>query len=168
VPGLQRALFGPLTRLAQQLPAVSLAPRTARVTRHSLQTARSGLTHLFIVGIVVAAAPPALRGQAAYARFDVTTVDDTTFTFATTGVGWVKRGQRGLVVDPAHGDELIAQFRVSKVGHARATAVVTGQTARLTTAHVALLQERRAPFFRRAWFWIGVAIGGAIGYVAHR
>jgi hypothetical protein len=168
VPGLQRALFGPLTRLPQQLPAVWLAPRTVRFLRHSLQRARSGLTRLVVVGLLVVAAPPAVRAQAAYARFDVTTVDDTTFTFATTGARWVKRGQKGLVVDPAHGDELIAQFRVSKVGHARATAVVTGQTARLTTAHVALLEERRAPFFRRAWFWIGVAIGGAIGYVAHR
>jgi hypothetical protein len=109
-----------------------------------------------------------LDAQGAYTRFDITAVGDTTFTFATTGFRWVKASQTGLVVDPAHGDELIAKFRVIRSRKGTATALVTGQTARLTTSYVALLTQSRPIFLTRAWFWLGVAIGGAIGYVVHR
>jgi len=101
-------------------------------------------------------------------RFDITSVDDTTFAFATTGVRWVARSQEGLVVDPARGDELIATFRVTRARNGTATAVVTGQTARVTSSYVALLTQPHHPFFTRPWFWIAVVVGGAIGYVAHR
>lgn len=118
-------------------------------------------------GTILAAVP--VQAQApAYTRFDITAVGDTTFTFATTGARWVKRSQRGLVVDPAHGDELIAKFRVIRARTGTAMAVVTGQTARLTTSDVALLNQPRPIFLTRPWFWLGVVLGGAIGYVAHR
>jgi hypothetical protein len=109
-----------------------------------------------------------LEAQVAYTRFDITWVGDTTFSFATTGFRWVKASQTGLVVDPAHGDELIAKFRVIRSRKGTATALVTGQTARLTTSYVALLNQSRPIFLTRAWFWLGVALGGAIGYLVHR
>jgi hypothetical protein len=111
---------------------------------------------------------PRAGAQIAYTRFDITSVDDTTFTFAAAGVEWLKRSQEGLVVDPTHGDELIAKFRVLRVHNGTATAVVTGQTARLAGSYVALLSEPHHPFYTRPWFWIAVAVGGAIGYVVHR
>jgi len=110
----------------------------------------------------------ALPAQAAYVRFDVIAVGDTTFTFAAPDARWVKRGQAGLVVDPSHGDELIAKFRVARLRHGSAMAVVTGQTARVTTSYVALLVRPRPHFYTRAWFWLGVVIGGTLGYIAHR
>lgn len=115
---------------------------------------------------MVALASPAFA-QTGYVRFDVATVTDTTFTFMTAGSSWVSAGQVGLAVDPGHGDELIARFRVARVVGKLATAVVTGQTARLTTAHVALLPQPKPPFYRQQWFWIGAVAGGIIGFVVH-
>jgi len=110
----------------------------------------------------------ALEAQSNYWRFDITTVNDTTFTFATGAVRWVNPSQVGLVVDPAHGDELIAKFRVVRTGHITATAVVTGQTARLAATDIALITEPRRPFYVRPIFWIGLVVGGAVGFVIHR
>jgi len=108
-----------------------------------------------------------VQAQVGYARFDVTNVGDTTFTIATGTSKWVKRGEKGLAVDPAHGDVLIATFRIMKVHHGAATALITGQTARLTTAHVALLRAPTAPFYAKPWFWLAAAGGFVIGFVAH-
>jgi hypothetical protein len=118
------------------------------------------------MAVALCAAAP-VRAQAGYARFDVTGVADTTFTIATGNSKWVKHGQRGLAVDPAHGDVLIATFRVMQVHHGSAIALITGQTARLTTAHVALLRTPTTPFYAKPWFWAGVAGGFVIGFVAH-
>jgi hypothetical protein len=165
VPVLQRALLVPLTPLlgtALVNPAVIVPLNIAR------RAARAGPRwHALLVAVAVMASTPTLRAQAAYARFDITAVNDSTFAFATTGARWVKRGQKGLVVDPMHGDELIAKFRVTRNGRGTAIALVTGQTARLTTSHIALLTQPRPIFLTRAWFWLGVALGGAVGWVAH-
>jgi hypothetical protein len=111
--------------------------------------------------------PSAARAQRAYVRFDVATVADTTFTFATVGARWVSPGQVGLAVDPAHGDALIARIRVAKVDSGTATAVVMSQTARLTTAHVVLLSQPKRAFYTQPWFWGAAVAGGIIGYVVH-
>jgi hypothetical protein len=119
-------------------------------------------------GVVLALAGPAsAKCQTGYARFDLTTVQDTTFTFSTPRKSWVAAGQHGLAVDPAHGDELIAKFRVTGVQDGTATAVITGQTARLTTGYVALLAQPKPPFYRNEWFWVGIVAGGLIGYAVH-
>jgi hypothetical protein len=119
-----------------------------------------------VAAMLAPAATPAFA-QAGYVRFDVASVADSGFTFTTSGAGWVVRGQVGLAVDPAHGDALIARFRVTDVRDGRATAVVTGQTARLTTSHVALLAQPKPPFYRQPLFWVGAVAGGIIGFVAH-
>jgi hypothetical protein len=130
----------------------------------------SGLQRTLLTAVVAAvcvAVPAGARAQAGYARFDVASVSDSTFTFTTVGASWVARGQVGLAVDPSHADELIARFRVASVARDTATAIVTGQTARLTTSHVALLAQPKPPFYRQRWFWIGALAGGVIGFVAH-
>jgi hypothetical protein len=112
-------------------------------------------------------AAPRLFAQAAYVRFDIIAVDDSTFTFATTGANWVKPSRAGFVVDPLHGDELIAKFRVTKAHKGMATAVVTGQTERLSPSDVALLTKPHPFFLTRPWFWAAFVVGGVIGFVAH-
>jgi hypothetical protein len=128
--------------------------------RRTLASAACGL-------LLVSAASLPATAQTAYARFDLTSIQDTTFTFAVPRSSWVVPGLRGIAVDPTRGDELIAQFRVASVESGTATGAITGQTGRLTTAHVALLARPQTPFYVRPWFWLGVLAGGLIGYVAH-
>jgi hypothetical protein len=118
-----------------------------------------------IAGLLAAA--PSLAAQEARARFDVDSVGDSTFTFAVGRAHWVSRGQRGLAVDAKQSDALIARFRVLRVEHGIATAVVTGQTARVTPGEVALLSEPRPRFYEMPVFWIALGVGGAIGFFAH-
>ena len=115
----------------------------------------------------VALWPSAALAQMGYVRFDVASVADTTFTFATIGARWISAGQVGLAVDPGHRDALIARFRVARVDSGVATAVITSQTGRLTTSHVALLSQPKHPFFAQPLFWIGAVAGGVIGFVVH-
>jgi hypothetical protein len=107
------------------------------------------------------------RGQTGYARFDLLSVKDSSFTFTTPRQTWVAAGQQGLAVDPAHGDELIAKFRITNVKDGTATAVVTAQTGRLTTDHVALVAQPKGPFYKSPWFWVGLVAGGVVGYAVH-
>ena len=116
---------------------------------------------------VLGVMPAVAHAQTGRARFDIVSVGDSTFTFSIRGNPWVSRGQSGLAVDPAHGDELIAQFRVIEVTRDVATALVTGQTARLTTTHVAILKEPRPAFYREPLFWVGALAGGVVGFVLH-
>jgi len=127
--------------------------------------ARARWVLVAVLGVSLVA--PRLSAQAAYVRFDITSVDDSTFTFATTGANWVKPSRAGFVVDPLHGDELIAKFRVTKSHKGSATAVVTGQTERLSLSDVALLTKPHPLFLTRPWFWAAFVVGGVIGYVAH-
>ena len=145
VPGLQRPLFAPLRR---SIPAAPHPRRRVRADarRGTPLCARLAWATLVATTALIIGSSPA-AAQAAYVRFDVTAISDTTFTFAATDAHWVKRGQKGLVVDPSHGDELIAKFRVTRIHHGAAMAVVTGQTARLTTSDVALLRASRPALF---------------------
>lgn len=97
------------------------------------------------------------------ARFAIEAVGDTTFTFRVPSDPWVKAGMRGRAVDPANRDSLVAQFRVAGVDWGTATAVITGQTTAVTTAHVAMLVIPPAPWYRRESFWIGVVVGAGVG-----
>jgi hypothetical protein len=121
---------------------------------------------LLTIGLLAVASLP-LAAQEARTRFDVDSIGDSTFTFAVGRAHWVKRGQRGLVVDAKQSDALIARFHVLHVDHGVATAVVTGQTARVTPGEVALLTEPSRPFYAMPAVWIALAVGGAIGFVAH-
>jgi hypothetical protein len=128
---------------------------------------RNSWTLLTVCLLVVAASP--LAAQDSRARFDIDSVGDSTFTFARGRAHWVSRGQRGLAVDAKQGDALIARFRVLSVDKHTGvtTAVVTGQTARVTPGEVALLKEPKPPFYVEPFFWIALGVGGAIGFFAH-
>jgi hypothetical protein len=115
----------------------------------------------------LAAAPSVAGAQETRTRFDIDSVGDSTFTFGVGRAHWVHRGQRGLAVDAKQGDALIARFRVLRVEQGVATAVVTGQTARVQSGEVALLKQPGTPFYVEPYFWAALAAGGLIGYFAH-
>ncbi len=131
------------------------------------------MRHLFLLliagalGGAISLAPRAAQAQSAHARFDIDSITDSTFTFVVRHAHWVARGKTGLAVDPEHGDELIAEFRVVQVEGGVATAVVTGQTARVKAGNVAVMEPPGRPFYREPLFWAGAVAGGIIGYVAH-
>ena len=116
------------------------------------------------LSLLLAAAAPEALAQASATRFEITAVGDTTFTFRVGGpIEWVRRGQRGIVVDPRRRDVLIARFRVTDVRNGEATALITGQTTVVETEQVALLTRPETPWYRQRTFWLGLLLGGAIG-----
>ena len=117
---------------------------------------------LLLVALVVAAlAPLSLRAQDESVRFDIKSVGDSTFTFDVSHAAWVARGQKGIAVDPRRRDGLVARFEVLEVDDGVATALILGQTQKLTTEHVVLLRPPRERWYSSKRFWFG-ALGGAI------
>ena len=111
-------------------------------------------------------AVPEAGAQASATRFEITAVDDTTFTLRLGPHDWVRPGLRGIAVDPRRRDVLIARFRITDVREGEATALVTGQTTVVEVSHVALLTRPETPWYRQRLFWIGALLGGAIGVLA--
>ena len=104
-------------------------------------------------------------------RFEIVAVGDTTFDFLTPRAPWIRAGVRGNVVDPRRRDALVARFRVAGVRADTATAVVTGQTARVVVEHVVLLPRPAEPppppvVVRevRTRLWPSLLVGGAFGF----
>ena len=109
--------------------------------------------------------PRAGQAQSRAVRFLITTIGDSTIEFRTGGEKWIRPGQLGVAVDPRRRDELIARFRVESVREGSARAVITGQTTAVTAEHVAVLDEPRRSTYRSPAFWIGIAVGGALGFI---
>lgn len=139
-------------------PALPVTMKGSRVRR------LAALVFLVVIGS--ACLVPDAGAQTILARFRIEAVKDTTFIFDIGRQNWVRQGSRGQAVDPARGDEFVAEFRVIGVQGASAEAVITGQTRRLLPEHVALMQPPRRPFWRQALFWIGAAGGAIVGLVA--
>ncbi len=99
-------------------------------------------------------------------RFEIVAVDDSTITFATGPLGWVQAGVEGVAVDPTRRDALVARYRVLHVEQGQAVALVTGQTMRVSTEHVALLDAPRTRFYRSSVFWVGTVLGLVLGGTA--
>jgi hypothetical protein len=118
---------------------------------------------LTIVMTSFAAPRKAEAQQRPPARFFISAVGDTTFTFAVPSDPWVIPGAEGLAIDPARRDSLVARFRVVRVEWGEALAVITGQTTAITTEHVALLRMPEAPWYRRPAFWLGLIAGTGLG-----
>jgi hypothetical protein len=121
-----------------------------------------------LIALGAAIAAPAASAQTATARFDVDSVGDSTLTFSVGPAHWVSPGRTGLAVEPRRHDELIARIRIIRVDHGTATALITGQTARVVPGQVALLRQPPAPFYKVGLFWIGAAAGAAIALIASR
>ena len=125
---------------------------------------RAALSLLSLV-TVFAFSPTEVRAQETTVRFPVTQVGDTTFTFRLGQHEWVRRGQRGIVVDPRQQDVLVARFQIRSVGAGQAQAVITGQTTTVSTQHMALLDVPQRPWYKDARFWIGTAAGALAGFL---
>lgn len=97
------------------------------------------------------------------ARFFISMVGDTTFTFLVPSDPWVKPGMEGLAIDPARRDSLVARFRVTHVEWGEALAVITGQTTTVVPGHVAMLRMPHPPWYRRSHFWWGLLAGAGVG-----
>ena len=126
---------------------------------------RSLVTLTALLTVTLALPRASVAQENAY-RFPITSVGDSTFSFDVANNRWVKRGLRGIAVDPQRRDALVARFEVLSVDGGTATALVTGQTTRLTPEHAALIERRPPPFYRRRSFWLGVVMGGAVGAAA--
>jgi DNA mismatch repair protein MutH len=88
-------------------------------------------------------------------------------TFPVGRERWLKPGMSGIAVDPKKRDDLVARFRVVRIDASTGvTAVVTGQTTKLTTEHVAVLEEPVPRWYRRKAFWGGLLLGAALGATA--
>jgi len=123
----------------------------------------------FVRVVAVAAAvlviPAAVRAQDSAIRLEIRSVGDSVFTFNSSPVSWIARGQQGIVVDPRRRDVLVARFRVLSVDAGMGNALILGQTQPVSTDHVALLREPRPRWFTSKTLWLGVAAGAAGGFV---
>ena len=116
---------------------------------------------VLVLGLVLVAetAGAQFRGV----RFEITQVGDTTFRFPRGNAGWVKVKSTGIAVDPRRRDALVAQFRVIRIDSGLVTAVVTGQTTRIATEHVVVMDEPPKPWYKGITFWGGTIFGIVIG-----
>lgn len=105
------------------------------------------------------------RAQDRDVRFAITTVGDTTLTFQAGKMTWVVRSKRAIVVDPRRNDALVARLKVLSVASTgEATALVTGQTGRITMEHIVVGTEPPTRWYRSAMLWMGTAFGLAVGF----
>jgi hypothetical protein len=111
---------------------------------------------------------PTAAAQSGAFRFEIVNATDSTITIPTDKISWVKRGTRGIAVDPRDHDAMVARFQVVRVDSGQATALITGQTTRVTTDHVAVIERPHVPWFKQGVFWIGAALGAVIGVAASR
>jgi hypothetical protein len=103
-------------------------------------------------------------------RFEIVAIGDSTFVFLASRAPWLRAGGYGIAVDPRRRDVLVARFDVVDRHADSATALVTGQTQRVTVEHVALVTRPAdtvsvtvlAPV-RRTRFWEGVLAGLGVG-----
>jgi hypothetical protein len=136
---------------------VSVRASLVRVARRSIVGAA------LVAGAV---APARAQAQQVAARFEITSVGDSTFTFAIGSQAWVARRNRGIVVDPARRDALVARFRILVVTEGVVTALVTGQTTPVTTQHFVVMNPPPPPrWHHRGTFWAGTALGGVVGLI---
>ena len=112
----------------------------------------------------LAAAPAAAQDLSQ--RFSIADASDTTFTFAVGRTRWVKPRQRGVAVDARERDALVARFRVTEVRDGMATAVITGQTRRVTPDHTVIMQRPPDRWYRNPRFWAGAVVGLVSGAFA--
>jgi len=117
--------------------------------------------------LALAFAPVRARAQETAYRFEITTVGDSTLSLSTEKHERVREGQKGIAVDPVRHDALVARFVIIQVDpvHKRALAIVTGQTTRITTDQVALIDRPSKKWYAQPTLWIGAVVGAIVGAV---
>ncbi len=121
---------------------------------------------LAVTGLALSLVTVRAEAQLRGVRFEITAVGDTTLSFNVGRERWLRRGERGIAVDPRKRDVLVARLQLLGVGaDGVATAVITGQTTAITTDHVVIIQEPRPSWYRRKAFWGGLVAGLALGIV---
>src|SRR5687768_11386210 len=104
---------------------------------------------VFVVA-ALASAPGESNAQETAVRFEIASAGDSTFTLVVGRHPWVRPGLYGIVVDPRQRDILIARFQIMAADSANAMGLITGMTTRVTTDHVALLEQPPPPEIGRA------------------
>ena len=170
-----RPASGPAAGATQNARADTAARGRARRDSTPVGAARDtlnpgGLAPGDSVG-AAARAPGPLPDPSTAVRFEIVAVGDSTFAFLAPNAAWLSAGSTGIAVDPRRRDILVARFRVIARQADTATALVTGQTTRLVTEHVALVARPPAPpiVLRRIEqrrFWAGAAVGAVFGVIA--
>ncbi|HTG54504.1 MAG TPA: hypothetical protein VL980_06615 [Gemmatimonadaceae bacterium] len=122
---------------------------------------------LFAFAILAIASTASSAQQGAY-RFEITAVGDSTIAFRVSDASWMKPGLKGIAVDPARRDALIARFSVLRVEGQLATAVITGQTSKVTTAYVALVEPTGKHWYEQPAVWISAGAGIVLGVLIAR
>ncbi|WP_284351822.1 hypothetical protein [Roseisolibacter agri] len=113
----------------------------------------------------------ALPDPSTAVRFEIVAVGDSTFQLLAPDPSWLREGMMGIVVDPRRRDVLVARFSLLALRADTADALVTGQTMRVSTDHVALIARPpvvQTPIVRRIErrrFWTGAIVGGALGLI---
>jgi len=122
---------------------------------------------LLAAALLAIASVAAHAQQGAY-RFEITAVGDSTIAFRAPDAPWMKRGLKGIAVDPTRRDALIARFTVLRVEGQLATAVITGQTAKVTTGYVALVEAPGKAWYAQPAVWIAGGAGLIAGILIAR
>ena len=118
-----------------------------------------------VVALLALAPVAGVQAQTRDFRFEITAVGDSTVTFRAGRLTWIVRSPSTIVVDPRRRDALVARLKVISVSSTgEATALVTGQTGRITTEHFVLAAEPRTRWYRSPLLWIGTAFGLAAGF----
>jgi hypothetical protein len=118
-----------------------------------------------VVALMTVVPASVVAGQTRDFRFEITAVGDTTVTFRAGRLTWIVRSPSTIVVDPRRRDALVARLKVLSVSSTgEATALVTGQTGRITTEHFVLAAEPKTRWYRSPLLWIGTAFGLAAGF----
>lgn len=117
------------------------------------------------LGLVALMPTSAARAQDRDVRFEITSVGDTTVNFRAGKMTWVVRSPQAIVVDPKRRDALVARIKVLSISSTGdATAVVTGQTGRITIEHFVIAREPPNRWYRNITLWMGAALGLAAGF----
>lgn len=98
-------------------------------------------------------------------RFEIDAVDDSTARFKVWEADWVRPGLVAHIVDPLQRDALVAGVRVIAVSNGTAVALVTSQVTRVRTEYIVLVSPPATPWWKQQRFWLGAAIGAAVGSV---
>jgi hypothetical protein len=138
-------------------------PRPGRATARRIWR----LAAVVLAAALLGLAPRLVSGQVLErtVRLAIIEVSDSTFSFDAGNLRWVKPGERGMAVDPKRRDALVARFSVLQVEAGKATALITGETTRLTPDHVVVLEVPVRPWYRSTLFWSGAVLGALGGLI---